>query len=285
MKQITVDTRLTGVIGSNVADSKSPAMMNSAFKSLGLDYYFLPINVDPEAFPDVLRGVAKMNFAGLSVTLPYKIDVLKYLDAIDPLAEVIGAVNAVKIDNGTIKGFNTDGEGFVRGLEVDKQLVIRDHSFFIIGAGGVARAIAVVLASRKPRKIFLTNRTFAKAQELADKINTDVFPCCEAVPFNTAMQAPINESTVLINATSVGMAPHADRCPLDPSFFHGNLALVADVIYSPLKTRFLEAAEQLGCDIINGQSQLYHQGKIAFRIWTGKDAPEQVMTTAIYGPE
>ena len=283
MKQITATTKLTGVIGSNVINSKSPAMMNAAFASLGLDYYFLPLNIAPADFTDVIGGVAKMNFAGLSVTLPYKIEILKYLDDIDPLAKVIGAVNAIKIENGKIKGFNTDGEGFVTGLEQDRNLVIKDHRYLVVGAGGVARAISAVLASRKPAKIYLTNRTLSKAEELAEQINRDVFPCCEAVPYDQGIKETVAGCSVVINATSAGMAPDIDQSPFDLSFLHTDLKLVADVIYSPLKTRLLEAAERLGCDIINGQSQLYHQGKIAFKIWTGQEAPADVMSAAIYG--
>lgn len=282
MRKITTTTKLTGVIGANVAKSKSPDMMNAAFERLGLDYYFIPVNVAEPDFADVLGGIAKMNFAGLSVTLPYKIEVLKYLDDIDPLAEVIGAVNAVSIRDGKIKGFNTDGEGFVTGLEVDKNLVVSDHTFVIVGAGGVARAITAVLASRQARHIYVTNRTFAKAQELADSVNTGIFPCCSAVPFDDSLRQVIAASSVLINATNVGMSPADDQCPICPSFLNKDLTLVADVIYSPLQTRFLEAAQQLGCDIMNGQSQLYHQGKIAFKIWTGVEAPAEVMAAAIY---
>lgn len=118
MKDITVNTKLAAIIGTDIGHSKSPAMMNAAFQKLGLDAYYYAMNIKEEDFGTVVKGISKMNFMGLTLTIPYKIQILQYLDEIDPLAEIIGAVNTIKIQDGRMIGYNTDGAGFVRGLEV-----------------------------------------------------------------------------------------------------------------------------------------------------------------------
>ena len=281
MRQIGVDTKLTAIIGTDIGHSKSPAMMNAGFQALGLNYYYFPMNIREEDFGDVIRGVSKMNFAGLTITIPYKLEILPYLDEIDPLAEVIGAVNTVKIQNGKLKGFNTDGAGFVRGLEVDLGLRVPEETFLMVGAGGVARAIATVLASRKPQKLFLANRTRGKAEEICERLNQRVWDCCQPLGLEE-IPAYLKQSTVLINATNIGMPPYQDQAPIDLAWLRSDLT-VADVIYNPRKTRLLEAAESLGCRFVNGQSLLLHQGKIAFEIWTGQEAPGEVMAQAVFG--
>ena len=282
MRDINVDTKLLAIIGTDVGHSKSPAMMNAAFEKLNLNYYFFPMNVPEMHFADVIQGVSKMNFAGLTITIPYKIEIIKYLDSIDPLAKIIGAVNAVQIRDGEKRGYNTDGEGFVRGLELDKNIVVKENVFFIVGSGGVSRAITTVLASRNPKKIFLSNRTFDKAKKLCDHINTNVHDCCEPIHLNVEIKNSIKLSSVFINTTNIGMPPYQDKSPIDTSYLHKDL-LVADVIYNPTKTKLLLSAENLGCDIVNGQSLLLHQGKIAFNLWTGLEVPAEAMSKAIFG--
>ncbi|MCI8284777.1 MAG: shikimate dehydrogenase [Firmicutes bacterium] len=299
IKDININTKLTAIIGTDIGHSKSPAMMNAAFRELGLDYYYFPMNIKEDDFSDVIRGISKMNFAGLTITIPYKIEVIKYLDEIDRTAQIIGAVNTVKIEDGRLKGYNTDGEGFVRGLEADKGVNIADSAFVVTGAGGVSRAIMTVLASRKAaadkkqnginisscdKKIYLANRTFEKAEELCRKLNELVCDCCVPLHLNEELRAYIKKADVLINATNIGMPPFENETPINSDMIHNGL-LAADVIYNPRKTKFLKQAEEAGCDIVNGQSLLLHQGKIAFKIWTGLEAPTTVMFKAVFGSE
>ena len=240
-----------------------------------------------------------MNYMGLTITIPYKLEVMKYLDEIDRTAEIIGAVNTIKITEGKMKGFNTDGEGFVRGLEADKGVNVAESTFVVVGAGGVSRAIMTVLASRKAaaddagrepgipaceKKIYLANRTMKRAEELCDKLNKLVCDCCVPVPLDETLAQYIDKADVLVNATNVGMSPQQDMTPVDTAMLHSGM-LVADVIYNPRKTKLLEAAEAMGCDIVNGQSLLLHQGKMAFNIWTGLEAPGDDMFKAVFGDE
>ena len=282
MKTIGVNTKLASIIGTDIGHSKSPAMMNAAFEELGMDAYYFPMNIQEEDFGTVVKGLSKMNYMGLTITIPYKLEILSYLDEIDPLAKIIGAVNTVRIQDGKLKGFNTDGEGFVRGLEVDGGLIIADQTFLVIGAGGVSRAIMTVLASRRPKKIYLANRTVEKAEEICEKLNREVCPCCVPLPLDCNLEPFAAESTVLINATNIGMPPMEGKSPVDLSLRRPDL-FVADVIYNPRRTLLLETAEKMGCRVVNGQSLLLHQGKIAFQIWTGKEAPVDVMARAVFG--
>lgn len=282
MKTIGVNTKLASIIGTDIGHSKSPAMMNAAFEELGMDAYYFPMNIQEEDFGTVVKGLSKMNYMGLTITIPYKLEILSYLDEIDPLAKIIGAVNTVRIQDGKLKGFNTDGEGFVRGLEVDGGLIIADQTFLVIGAGGVSRAIMTVLASRRPKKIYLANRTVEKAEEICEKLNREVCPCCVPLPLDCNLEPFAAESTVLINATNIGMPPMEGKSPVDLSLLRPDL-FVADVIYNPRRTLLLETAEKMGCRVVNGQSLLLHQGKIAFQIWTGKEAPVDVMAKAVFG--
>ena len=296
IKNIGVDTKLGAIIGTDIGHSKSPAMMNAAYEKLGLDAYYYPMNIKEEDFGDVIRGISKMNYMGLTITIPYKLEVMKYLDEIDRTAEIIGAVNTIKITEGKMKGFNTDGEGFVRGLEADKGVNVAESTFVVVGAGGVSRAIMTVLASRKAagagepgiptceKKIYLANRTMKRAEELCDKLNKLVCDCCVPVPLDETLAQYIDKADVLVNATNVGMPPQQDMTPVDTAMLHSGM-LVADVIYNPRKTKLLEAAEAIGCDIVNGQSLLLHQGKMAFNIWTGLEAPGDDMFRAVFGDE
>ena len=299
IKDIGVDTKLGAIIGTDIGHSKSPAMMNAAYEKLGLDAYYYPMNIKEEDFGDVIRGISKMNYMGLTITIPYKLEVMKYLDETDRTAEIIGAVNTIKITEGKMKGFNTDGEGFVRGLEADKGVNVAESTFVVVGAGGVSRAIMTVLASRKAaaddagrepgipaceKKIYLANRTMKRAEELCDKLNKLVCDCCVPVPLDETLAQYIDKADVLVNATNVGMPPQQDMTPVDTAMLHSGM-LVADVIYNPRKTKLLEAAEAMGCDIVNGQSLLLHQGKMAFNIWTGLEAPGDDMFKAVFGDE
>ena len=311
-KDIGVNTKLASIIGTDIGHSKSPAMMNAAFQDKNIDYYYFPMNVKEEDFGDVVRGISKMNYAGLTITIPYKIEVMKYLDEIDRTAEIIGAVNTIRIKDGRMKGFNTDGEGFVRGLEADKGVNVAESTFVVVGAGGVSRAIMTVLASRKAtaaemsaeaekmrqnasegaktgilsceKKIYLANRTYERAEELCKKLNELVCDCCVPLALDENLGAYIDQADVFVNATNIGMPPYEDMTPVDPALLHADM-LVADVIYNPRRTKLLQAAEALGCDTVNGQSLLLHQGKMAFHIWTGLEAPGDVMMKAVFGDE
>lgn len=282
MQEIGVETKLVAILGDDVGHSKSPSMLNAAFREKKLNYYYFPIDVKPKYLADVVRGISKMNFAGFTLTMPHKIEIMKYLDEIDPLAEKIGSVNTVKIIEGKLIGYNTDGEGFVKSLEIEKNIKCDENIFFVIGAGGASRAITTTLASRNAKKIYIANRTLEKATNLSNIIKEKIgYKNC--IPLNLGTDNLIKyvkNSNVIINTTNIGMHPYEDKSPIDTSFLRKELT-VADVIYSPDRTVLLQAALEKGCDVINGKGMLLYQGYIAFEIWTGLKAPKVAMKEAL----
>ena len=277
MAVVDVNTKLVGLLGNPLGHSFSPAMHNKAFETLGLNFFYLPIEVTAENLSTVAAGIAKMNFAGYNVTIPHKIRIMDCLDAIDPLAQAIGAVNTVVLENGRATGYNTDGEGFVRSLEAESGLKVDGKCHFILGCGGAARAVAMTLAFQGASKIYLCNRTEQKAHDLAAEINARVNPCCEVVPRDPARMAPaVQQADVLINTTSVGMHPEEDRIPIDGDLIPSG-AVVSDIVYNPARTKLLRTAEAKGCQTVPGLGMLVYQGAEAFRKWTGAEPPVEAM--------
>jgi shikimate dehydrogenase len=277
MAVVDVNTKLVGLLGNPLGHSFSPAMHNKAFETLGLNYVYLPIEVTAEDLPTVAAGIAKMNFAGYNVTIPHKIRIMDCLDTIDPLAQAIGAVNTVVLENGRTTGYNTDGEGFVQSLEAESGIAVDGKRHFILGCGGAARAIAMTLAFKKAQKIYLCNRTEQKAHDLAADINARVSSCCEVVPRDPVrMASAIEQADVLINTTSIGMHPQENRIPIDDDLIPAGV-IVSDIVYNPPRTKLLQAAEAKGCKIVPGLGMLVYQGTEGFRKWTGAEPPVAVM--------
>jgi len=277
MARVDVNTKLVGLLGNPLGHSLSPAMHNRAFEVLGLNFFYMPIEVTPENLEAVTRGISKMNFAGYNVTIPHKIRILEHLDHIDELARAIGAVNTVTIQGGVSTGHNTDGEGYVRSLETEAGISVREKTLFVVGCGGAARAIAMTLAFRGAGKIFLCNRTEQKARDLAAEINAKAGPCCEAIRMEpSAMKSVIGQAHVLINATNIGMRPDEDRMPLDAGLIPEGI-VVSDIVYNPLKTKLLQTGEDKGCPLVSGLGMLVYQGAVAFQMWTGAKPPVDEM--------
>lgn len=269
MKYPTVDTKLVILLGNPLGHSVSPAMHNRVFEKLAMDYCYLPVPVSPENLRDVFRGLIKMNVVGFNVTIPHKIAIMEFLDALDPLAATIGAVNTIRVTDGKTTGYNTDGEGFIRSLEEQTKLSVQGKRILLLGCGGAARAIAMTLAFRGVEKIFISNRTVAKAEALAAEINSKLGDCAEALmPGPGRLAEIITGCDFLVNSTSLGMRPREEELPLAPELLAGHL-VVADIVYNPLMTRLLKTAEAKGCRIVEGLGMLIYQGAAAFKLWTG----------------
>ena len=275
---INTETKLIGLIGFPLVQSHSPIMQNAAFSRCGLNKIYIPLEAEPANLEQAVKGISKMNFDGFNITKPYKIEILKYLDEIDKTAGLIGASNTVKISNGILKGYNTDGTGFLRSLEENAGEKAEGKNIFILGSGGAARAIAITLALNNVKKIYICNRTFEKAASLA--ADTNKLACSHAVAMECSkMKAAINDSHILINATNVGMYPNIGESPLDENLLNNRL-IVCDIVYNPMKTKLLKYAEKKGCKIIPGLPMLVYQGAEAFEIWTDMDAPIETMFEA-----
>ncbi len=277
MFEVNTDTKLVGILGYPLKHSYSPAMQNRAFKVKGLNYLYLPIEVQGEDLGDVVKGLTKMNFVGFNVTVPHKINIMPHLDEIDELAASIGAVNTVVIGGGRTKGYNTDGSGFVKSIEQQTGRDVRGSNIFIIGSGGAARAVSMTLAQRGANKIFICNRTMDKAVALSSDINRQVRSCSAPVKQSCEeMQEVLKETDIVINTTSLGMHPRNDELSLDRSLLDKRF-VVCDIVYNPLKTRLLKEAESLGCQTVTGLGMLLYQGAEAYKLWTGQEPPIKEM--------
>lgn len=259
-------TEIYGIIGRPVSHSLSPGMHNRAFGFLGLNKVYVAFEV--EKVGQALDGFRALGIKGASVTVPHKQAVIGYLDSIDPVAEKIGAVNTLVIDGETIHGLNTDWIGANRALA--EHLDLQGKSVLLLGAGGSARAIGFGLLEAGAR-LTLANRSIDKGTALAGVFGCRCLSLQEAAEF---------KADILVNATSVGMKPEADRTPLAAEAL-GNFQVVMDIVYAPLKTRLLADAEKAGCITINGLDMLLYQGVAQFELWTGQKAPVEVMRQAL----
>ncbi len=276
---ITGNTRLLGLLGKPVRHSMSPLMHNEAFRILGLDYVYLCFEIGEEELPEAVRGLVRLGARGFNLTMPNKNRILPLLDRLSDEAELIGAVNTVVVEeDGRTTGYNTDGIGFVRSA-AEKGCPVENSVITLMGAGGAATAVcaqaALSGASVIHQFVRRDSRFRPRAEALARKINA-ALPC-RAVLHDHENMEELNEclaqSDLLINATSVGMAPDADRCILPEEIVLRRDLAVADIIYNPRETRLLSRARACGCLAFNGLDMLLYQGAEAFRLWTGQEMP------------
>ncbi|OMP67612.1 shikimate dehydrogenase [Domibacillus epiphyticus] len=258
--------KLYGVIGDPIAHSMSPAMHNDAFAALGLDAHYQPFHITREDLPVAIAGMKVIGVAGFNVTVPHKTAILPLLDEIDPLAAAIGAVNTVVNEKGKFIGYNTDGEGFIRGLHEEYGKPVLDKHILIIGAGGAARAIYYTLSQQGAVHVDIANRTLDNAQQLKARcpypVNTAILTMEEA-------EAKLAEYDIIIQTTSIGMSPKVEDLPLRLSTIRTD-AFLSDIIYNPFETAIMKEAKQRGARVQNGLRMFVYQGALAFEKWTGK---------------
>ena len=263
---IDTDTSLFGLIGNPVAHSLSPVMHNQAFAATGYNGVYLAFKVtDPRS---AIKGIAALNFKGISVTLPHKVAVMEYLDEVDETAAQIGAVNTIVNNQGRLIGYNTDCPGALEALRT--RTSIKDKSVALIGAGGAARAIGFGLVAAGGR-VTILNRTRVSGECLAADLQTQFLPFDEWAP---------NHYEILINTTPVGMHPETDAIPIPKEDLTKEM-VVMDIVYNPLETRLLKEAAAVGCRTINGADMFVFQGAKQFELWTGQKAPVDVMRAAV----
>ncbi len=274
---ITPKTKICGLIGNPVVYSVSPVMHNAAFKELGLDYIYLPFRVETDNLCGAIAGLKALGMVGLNVTIPHKVAVIPLLDELEAVAMKIGAVNTIVNDEGYLKGYNTDADGFLRAL-LERGIEPEGKKAVVLGAGGASRAISFTLAE-KGAEITILNRKLELewAVELAYKISS--FSRVEAMAMeltNDNLSLVLETADILVNATCVGMNPDIDRSLLPKQLLKPGL-VVFDAVYNPLKTRLLSEAEIAGAETISGIEMLVWQGALAFELWTGVKAPLDIM--------
>jgi len=273
-------SELTGVFGYPVAENPTIVMQEAAFKAKGLNWRYLNLEVHAADLADAIRGMRAMNFKGINLTIPHKVAVLQYLDEIAPDAALIGAVNTVRRIDDRLIGENTDGKGFLRALQEDAGIDPAGENVVILGAGGAARAIGVELALAGAADITIVNRSIDRGQELADHLNAKTGTEATFVPWEYEFAVP-TQTGVLINATSIGLFPEIEARPaVDYDTVSAGM-LVCDVIPNPPRTPFLREAEARGARTLDGLGMLVYQGAIGFTMWTGEEAPVDVMHQAL----
>ena len=278
---VTVDTKLISLLGYPLKQTFAPRMFNETFKKLNMDYFYFPIEVENDKLEAVVNGIRCMNYAGFNVTKPNKIKILDYLDELDELAEKIGSVNVVVIREGRLKGYNTDGIGFVQALRDETDMDLSGNTFFIFGAGGASRALSTTLADQGAKKLYVIDKIDRASASLVNDINAKIRACAEFIAFeNAPVQQLLQKSNVLVNASGVGMYPHLENTPVDKKFLFKDL-LVYDITYNPLKTRLLLDAEEVGCKTMNGIGMVINQGIKGFTLMTGMPEPTEIMRAAM----
>jgi len=260
-------TSLYGIFGNPVGHSLSPVMHNSAFAAACYNGVYLAFKVID--IGTAVNGIRALGIKGVSVTIPHKVSVIDFLDDVDEQARLIGAVNTVINRKGVLKGYNSDGLGAVKALT--EKTVVRDRDVVILGAGGSARAVGFGVISEGGR-VTIVNRTVEKGERLARELGAEFHPLSDI----KKIDAPI-----LINTTSVGMSPHVNEIPVKEEMLDMGM-VVMDIVYNPVKTRLLKTAEAMGCQTIDGVAMLVYQGAFQFELWTGMEAPIDVMKKAVY---
>jgi shikimate dehydrogenase len=278
-KQGKIDsyTIMYGVFGDPIRHSKSPIMLNRAFEAAGINAAYAAFHITPGTVKDAVAGIRALGFRGVNVTIPHKLEVMEYLDEIDEGARVIGAVNTIVNEGGKLKGYNTDGIGYVRSLKEETGIDLRGRKVLMLGAGGAARGVGYALAKEGAAQLYIANRTKEKAVELAGSMSS----FCEAQGLGLDEIKDIaGEAALIVNNTSLGMHPNVDEVPMDTSLI-GPGTVVSDLIYNPLVTKLLREAEGRGAVIHSGLGMFIYQGAYAFEYWTGQPAPIAAMREVV----
>ena len=281
MTNITGHTSLYGLLGSPVAHSISPMMHNESFRILDIDSVYLCFDVDTTTLKDALTGLKAIGIKGFNCTMPDKNLMCELADELSMAASLVGAVNTVKNENGKLIGHMTDGVGYMRAA-ADAGFDIIGKNMTLLGAGGAASAICAQAAIDGVKEInmfSIRDQFFDRAVKLADNITSQTN--CKVNLYDledkTMLKNCIDNSHILTNATSVGMAPNTDACILpDNSYLHEGL-IVSDVIYNPRETKLITMAKEASLPTFNGLYMLLYQGAEAFKIWTGKDMPVEII--------
>ncbi|MCR5176321.1 MAG: shikimate dehydrogenase [Anaerovibrio sp.] len=276
---ITGKTKVLSVIGNPVAHSLSPVFQNAAIEAAGIDYVYTAMPVANEMLEDAIKGMKAFSVCGLNVTIPHKENVIKYLDAIDKDAEILGAVNTIVNDDGRLIGYNTDVVGFVKGMK-QNGFEPAGKNAVLLGAGGAARAIIWGLVQEKVASLTIGVRNVPKVKPLVDYFSQYMEISLldwQSETFDQALQG----AELLINATPLGMYPQVDNMPPIQWDKVQDGIFVYDIIYTPAETLFLKTAREHGCKTLNGEAMLVGQGAESFRLWTGMEPDQRVMTKAL----
>lgn len=276
--EITGTTKLLCLLGDPVEHSKSPMMHNTAARLLDLDYAYLAYRVSEQELPLAVDALKLFGARGWNLTMPLKTAMADLADELSPAAELAKSVNTVVNEGGRLIGHTTDGIGFMRSATAEG-VELAGKDIVLLGAGGAASAICVQAALDGVRGIHMFKRKNASwdtteqfISRVSRKTGCDI--TLEDISDDAALRMRLRDATTLVNATNVGMAPHIDDSPIDPSLLYPEL-IVSDIIYNPAETKLMREAAAKGCKTFNGMYMLLYQGAAAFELWTGREMPIQ----------
>lgn len=272
-----MNKNIVGLIGYPLSHTLSPVMHNSVFEKYKMNWEYRVFELKKEELKDFIKKMKKENIKGVNVTVPYKQEIMKYLDSIDKGAAKIGAVNTIVNKNSKLKGYNTDYLGFEISLKKHK-IKIKGKDVLLFGAGGAAHSVVYVLQKQKPRVIDIVNIDIPMAENLVKKLNVEnarIWYLKES----EVIDALVKNADFIINATSVGLDKKS--LPYKIKKLKKRGIPVYDLIYNPPLTPFLKQAKKKGAKIINGLDMLIYQGMEAFKLWTGKKSDYKTIVDAL----
>lgn len=269
-------SELLGCIGQPIDENPTIVMNEAAINDLKLNYRYLLFDVDAAALSDAIAGVRALKMVGINVTMPHKVNVIKYLDELDPKAALIGAVNTIVNVHGRLVGYNTDGSGFIQSLIV-KGIEITGKDVVMLGAGGAAHAIAFSCLANGIRKLYVINRNKEHGNELVQSIRS-AGGSAEFLEFIPGIKIP--NAQIIVNTTTIGMYPSTGIPPIDLDCIYPG-QIVCDVIVNPPITNLLREAKSRGATIIDGLGMLVYQGVSCIELWTGRTPSVDVMRESL----
>lgn len=273
---MTIDgkTRTCGLIGNPVEHTLSPVIHNTLAQRLGHNLVYVPFLVEKGKVADAVKGADALNLLGMNVTVPYKSEVIDSLKDIDVLAKNIGAVNTLVKTEGGYKGYNTDMEGLYRAMD-SEGIRIEGEDIILLGAGGAARAVAYLCASKGAKTVYLLNRTLEKAQTVAGEVNQTIGrDVIVPMVLDDYKKLP-EEQFLAIQGTSVGLYPNVEDAVITDKEFYQKVHTGFDLIYSPWETKFMKLVKENGGVSYNGLKMLLYQGIIAYELWNDVKVSEE----------
>ena len=275
-------TRYVALIGYPLGHSVSPPMQQAAFDHYRLDFRYEAWEAEPAQIGAVIERVRQPSTLGANITIPYKETVMPMLDELDELARQIGAVNTIVNREGRLTGYNTDAEGFVQALRQMGGFEPAGKRAVLIGAGGAARAVSFALARAGVRSLALTDIVTERTQALFSSLKPLGVETHIIEPEDKSLKAALSNCDLAVNCTPVGMKHSATegQSPLKAELIPKE-ALIYDVVYNPIETKLILDARARGARTVGGLAMLVYQGAKAFELWTGHDAPRDVMTDAV----
>lgn len=274
-KEIDGGTRLCGLIGNPVEHTMSPVIHNTLAAQEDKNLVYVPFHVENGDVEQAVRGAFALNILGLNVTVPYKSQVIDCLTDMDEMADKIGAVNTLVRGEKGYKGYNTDMLGLYRAM-CSENIRLQDEEILLLGAGGAARAVAFLCASKGAAAVYVLNRTYEKAKQVAEEVNHSLGCSC-VIPMEMSgyKQLSSRKKYLAIQATSVGLYPKVDQAAIEDEDFYKKIHTGFDLIYKPAETKFMSLVRQAGGQAYHGLKMLLYQGVIAYELWNGETVSEE----------